>query len=32
VRRGRWPRQALTSGVEAGPGAYDAVVPVVAAE
>ena len=32
VRRGRWPRQALTSGVEAGPGAYDAVVPGATAE
>ena len=32
VRRGRWPRQALTSGVEAGPGAYDTVLPAVTAE
>jgi hypothetical protein len=32
VRRGRWPRQALTSGVEAGPGAYGAVVPGATAE
>jgi len=32
VRRGRWPRQAMTSEVEAGPVAYAGAVPTPSVE